>query len=69
MTLGALIRSTRTKRGMSLDDVAAITGSSKSTLSRVERGLSEPKLYLCLRLIVLLRLPMGKIVTTMKETT
>jgi len=68
MTLGALIRSTRTKRGMTLDEVAAVTGASKSTLSRVERGILEPGIGLCVQLSVLLRLPIGKMVTTMKET-
>jgi len=48
--------------------VAAATGASKSTLSRVERNLLEPGIWLCVRLSALLRLPMGKMVKTMRET-
>ena len=54
MTLGNLIRNYRTARGLSLDEVAAIVGASKSNLSRIECDMLEPGIGLCVRLSVLL---------------
>ena len=61
MTLGAHIPTLRVERGLSLDDVAAATGSSKSTLSRIERGKLEPGIVLCAQLSVLLRVSITKL--------
>jgi transcriptional regulator with XRE-family HTH domain len=55
MTIGDLIRTRRIALGMSLRDVAGITGMSPSTLSRIERGLLEPGICLCASLSRLLR--------------
>ena len=54
MPLGTLIRNYRTASGMSLDEVAAIVGASKSNLSRIESDMLEPGIGLCVRLSVLL---------------
>lgn len=40
--LGNSIKQKRTDLGMSLDAVAVQTGTSKSTLSRIERGIGWP---------------------------
>ena len=51
----------RDARDMSLDEVASVVGASKSNLSRVERGHLEPGIVLCVRLSVLLRLPLSRL--------
>ena len=40
--LGPRLRAVRVERGMSLDDLAALSGVSRSMLSQVERGQANP---------------------------
>lgn len=44
MTLGGRIREERTGRGLSLDELAARAGVSRSTISEVERGMKVPSI-------------------------
>ena len=46
--VGSRLRRTRTKRGVTLTELAAETGISKSTLSRLETGQRKPSLELLL---------------------
>lgn len=52
----------RTRRGMTLVEVAAQTGVSTSTLSRLERGQRRPTLELLLALSLAYRVPLGDLV-------
>jgi transcriptional regulator with XRE-family HTH domain len=49
-SVGARLRLLRTIHGLSLDELAQRTGLTKSYLSKVERGLSEPSLGSLLKL-------------------
>lgn len=40
--MGNRLREIRQERGMSLEDLARLSGVSKSTISRIELGESEP---------------------------
>jgi transcriptional regulator with XRE-family HTH domain len=46
--VGARLRQVRTERGVTLTELAAVTGISKSTLSRLESGQRKPSLELLL---------------------
>jgi transcriptional regulator with XRE-family HTH domain len=54
MTLGELLRARRLALDLSLDEVAGATGTTKSTLHRVEVGKTEPGILVCARLSVAL---------------
>lgn len=58
----ARLKSVRTRRGMTLMEVADQTGISKSTLSRLETGHRRPTLELLLTLSVTYRVPLDDLV-------
>jgi transcriptional regulator with XRE-family HTH domain len=58
----ARLRAVRTRRGMTLVDVAEQTGISKSTLSRLETGQRRPTLEILLALSVTYRVPLDDLV-------
>lgn len=60
--VGERLRRVRTQRRMTLTAVAATTGISKSTLSRLENGQRRPTLELLLALSVTYRVPLDDLV-------
>ena len=58
----ARLRAVRTRRGMTLTEVAEQTGISKSTLSRLETGQRRPTLELLLALSLIYRVPLDDLV-------
>lgn len=59
--LGAMIRSHRIARAMTLRDVSARCGIAIGTLSQLERGLASPSLKVLREVCTVLDLPMGKL--------
>lgn len=59
--LGAVIRSHRIARAMTLRDVSARCGIAIGTLSQLERGLASPSLKVLREVCTVLELPMGKL--------
>lgn len=57
------LRRIRQKKNMTLDELAAATGISKSTLSRLESGQRKPSLELLLPIAAALAVPLDQIVT------
>jgi transcriptional regulator with XRE-family HTH domain len=60
--VGPRLRRLRTHRGVTLTDLAAITGISKSTLSRLENGQRKPSLELLLPIATAHRVPLDELV-------
>ncbi len=60
--VGPRLRRVRTERGLTLTSVAASTGISKSTLSRLENGERRPSLELLLPLAHAYRVPLDDLV-------
>jgi transcriptional regulator with XRE-family HTH domain len=60
--VGPRLKQLRTQRGVSLTSVAASTGISKSTLSRLETGQRRPSLELLLPLAQAYRIPLDDLV-------
>src|SRR5215218_6237230 len=60
--VGPRLRRLRGRRGMTLTALAARTGISKSTLSRLESGQRKPSLYLLLPLAEAYQLPLDELV-------
>src|ERR687893_1721718 len=60
--VGPRLRRLRQRRGATLTAVAALTGISKSTLSRLESGQRKPSLELLLPLAEAYRLPLDELV-------
>jgi transcriptional regulator with XRE-family HTH domain len=58
----ARLKAVRTRRGVTLVEVAEQTGISKSTLSRLETGQRRPTLELLLALSVTYRVPLDELV-------
>ena len=56
------LRGVRTQRRLTLEDVAAATGISRSTLSRLENGQRRPTLELLLALATTYRVPLDTLV-------
>jgi len=56
------LRRVREQRGVTLTEVAALTGISKSTLSRLEHGQRKPSLELLLPLAQVYRVPLDDLV-------
>ena len=52
--LGKRVKEWRQSRGLSLEQAAALVGTTGATLSRLERGLNRPRQRLALRLLELL---------------
>jgi transcriptional regulator with XRE-family HTH domain len=62
--VGPRLRKTRTRRGLTLTQLAALTGISKSTLSRLEAGQRKPSLELLLPIAQAHQLPLDELVGT-----
>jgi transcriptional regulator with XRE-family HTH domain len=60
--VGPRLKRIRLRRGSTLTDVAATTGISKSTLSRLESGQRKPSLELLLPLAEAYRVPLDELV-------
>jgi transcriptional regulator with XRE-family HTH domain len=60
--VGPRLRRLRTQRGVTLTELAARTGISKSTLSRLETGQRKPSLELLLPLAAAYHLPLDELV-------
>lgn len=60
--VGPRLRRVRAQRGLTLTEVADATGTSKSTLSRLENGQRRPTLELLLPLAQLYRVPLDDLV-------
>lgn len=60
--IGARLRSLRRTRTMTLADLAAATGTSQATLSRLESGERRPSLELLLRLARIYRVTLDELV-------
>jgi transcriptional regulator with XRE-family HTH domain len=60
--VGPRLRAARTRRGLTLTGVAAQTGISKSTLSRLEGGQRKPSLELLLPLANTYQVPLDELV-------
>ena len=60
--VGARLKRLRTQRGMTLTSLAASTGTSTSTLSRLETGQRRPSLELLLPLAQVDRVPLDDLV-------
>ena len=60
--LGARLKRTRTQRGVTLTALAAATGISKSTLSRLEAGQRKPSLELLLPIAEAHQVPLDELV-------
>ena len=60
--VGARIKRIRTQRDVTLTELAALTGISKSTLSRLESGQRKPSLELLLPLAEAFRIPLDALV-------
>lgn len=59
--LGPRIRTERTARGLSLTQLAAATGLTKSLLSQVERGVAEPSLGSLRKVALALAVPLSSL--------
>jgi transcriptional regulator with XRE-family HTH domain len=60
-TLGAVLRSERLARGLSLRDLSSRTSVSNAYLSELERGLHEPSLSVLLAIASALDTPLAEI--------
>ena len=60
--VGPRLRRVREQRGVTLNEVAQLTGISKSTLSRLENGQRRPSLELLLPLAATYRVPIDDLV-------
>src|SRR5881397_2196228 len=59
--LGSAVRRRREQRGLSLRDVAEVTGVSASTLSRIENGTGKPDADNIARLAAWLDMPIERV--------
>lgn len=60
--VGPRLKAVRTRRGLTLTQLAALTGISKSTLSRLEAGQRKPSLELLLPIAQAHQLPLDELV-------
>ncbi len=60
--VGSRLRKVREQRGLTLTEAAALTGMSKSTMSRLENGQRKPSLELLLPLAQTYRVPLDDLV-------
>lgn len=58
------LRQVRNKKNVTLEELATVTGISKSTLSRLESGQRKPSLELLLPIVAALAVPLDEIVTS-----
>ncbi|MGS2810191.1 helix-turn-helix domain-containing protein [Nocardia sp. MW-W600-9] len=59
--MSALVRAVRRQRGLTLDAVAARTGLTKSYLSKIERGQSNPSIAVALKIAKVLDVDVGQL--------
>jgi transcriptional regulator with XRE-family HTH domain len=59
--IGAAVRALRTERGLSLDDLGAVCGVSRSALSLIERAESSPTAVVLDRIAAGLGVPLGSL--------
>ena len=64
--VGPRLRAIRKRRGVTITDVAATTGISASTLSRLESGGRRPSLELLLPIAVALQVPVDELIGTLR---
>lgn len=57
----ALLRAVRRERGLTLQELAATTGLTKSYLSKIERGLSTPSIAVALKVARALDVDVGRL--------
>src|SRR5437773_6624687 len=67
--LGSAVRRRREEQGLSLRDVADLTGVSASTLSRIENGTGKPDADNIARLTSWLDMPMERVLSGRNTTT
>lgn len=60
-TIGAVLRTVRLRRGMSLLQVAAVANTTPSHLSYIERGLKSPASETLYAICEALRVPMSTV--------
>ncbi|CAM4168230.1 helix-turn-helix domain-containing protein [Kibdelosporangium persicum] len=60
--VGPRLKRVRTERGVTLTELATVTGISKSTLSRLESGLRKPSLELLLPIAQAHQVPLDELV-------
>jgi transcriptional regulator with XRE-family HTH domain len=60
--VGPRLKRVRTQRGVTLTELAAATGISKSTLSRLEAGQRKPSLELLLPIAQAHKIPLDELV-------
>lgn len=65
--LGKNLAICRASTGESLDDIADMTGVSKSTLSRIERGKGQPDFRVVAAIMDYLNIPIGRVIGGSKE--
>lgn len=53
--VGGQLRAAREKRGLALAEVATAAGTDKANLSRIERGLRDPRVGMVERVVVAMR--------------
>lgn len=61
VAIGGRIRAARQKQSMSMESLAAVTGLTKSFLSRVERDLTSPSVSSLVRICQVLSLDIGSL--------
>lgn len=64
---GHRIREARAAQGLSLEQLARLTGISAPALSLIETGKRDPRLTTLSRIADALRLPIGKLVTEVSD--
>lgn len=65
--VGHRIREARATQGLSLEQLARLTGISAPALSLIETGKRDPRLTTLSRIADALRLPIGKLVTEVSD--
>lgn len=69
LSLGGRVRFLRQQRGMTLDQLAQVTGLTKSYLSKVERGLSVPSISTALKIAGSFRMSVGQLIGEEQDAT
>ncbi|MFB7873762.1 helix-turn-helix domain-containing protein [Nocardia sp. NPDC056064] len=66
--MASLVRAVRKQRGLTLDDLAARTGLTKSYLSKVERGRSTPSIAVAIKVAAALEVEVGQLFAADSES-
>ncbi len=67
ITVGKELKSIRLKRGLTLDDAAALTGVSKPMLGQIERGQSSPTINTLWKIATGLKLPLSTLLREQED--